>query len=203
MRVHDGWTADAVADWLAGRLGRRLRSSPGEVAITVPGGATPFPILEALVSKPLPFPRLTVWPNDERVVPDGHAASNGARLRALFAPVGAAVATLEPGASPPRFALTWIGMGADGHIASLFPSSEPDPRDSEAIRRITPEPLPPEAPFARITLTLPALLNCEEVLLVISGAGKRRVLEDALAGRSDLPIARFLRHRRQPMTCFA
>jgi 6-phosphogluconolactonase len=103
----------------------------------------------------------------------------------------------------PRFALAWLGMGEDGHVASLFPDTDPRVDDPEAIRRLTPDPLPPDAPFDRISLTLPSLLNSELLLLVIRGEVKRQVFDIAAEGRSDTPVARLLAAARQPVTCFA
>lgn len=191
-----------VAAWLGERLTALLRSTDGPVTVTVPGGTTPFPILERLLAEPLDWARLVVWPNDDRIVPESHPASNTGRLRALFGPAGAEVVTLSVMEQVPRFDLAWLGMGADGHVASLFPNTDPRADDPAPIRLLTPDPLPPEAPFDRITLTLPALLNSGELVFVISGPDKRRVLDEAIAGRSDLPVARLLQAARQPVTCF-
>ena len=82
--------------------------------------------------------------------------------------------------------------------------SQPD--DRLAIRRITPDPLPPHAPFDRITLTLPALLATGEVLFVIRGEQKLALFQAALAGEIDLPVTRLLRSAEAqgiPVTCFA
>ena len=91
--IRNGKTDDAIADWLADRLETAFERG-GPVAITVPGGSTPFPIIETLIARDLPWERLVVWPNDDRVVPEDHAASNTGKLRALFERVGAEVATL-------------------------------------------------------------------------------------------------------------
>lgn len=190
-----------VAEWLADRLGGALASAD-RVAITVPGGSTPFPILAELVSEPLDWDRVTVWPGDDRLVAEDHPASNTGRIAALFEPAGAEVARLGAAVRPPRFALAWLGMGADGHIASLFPSSDPGAYDSLLVRTLTPDPLPPEAPFDRITLTIPALLDSGELLFVIRGAEKRALFEAAGRGENDLPVARLLAAARQPVTCF-
>lgn len=192
----------AIADWLADRLARAF-ATPGPVTITVPGGATPFPIIEALMGAALPWRRLVVWPNDDRVVPEDHPASNTGRLRRLLAPVGAEVVTLSEMEAVPRFALAWLGMGADGHIASLFPNTDPRADEPRRIVRLTPDPLPPEAPFDRISLTIPALLASEELVFVARGDDKRAVFEAALRGESDLPVARLLAAATQPVTWFA
>lgn len=192
----------AIAEWLAERLAPRL-SAAGPATITVPGGSTPFPIIERLLERSLPWDRLVVWPNDDRAVPEDHMASNTGKLRALLEPAGAEVVTLSEMEAVPHFAFAWLGMGADGHIASLFPNTDPRSDDRRAIVRLTPDPLPPEAPFDRISLTMPALLASEELVFVIRGADKRAVFDAALAGDSDLPIARLLAAARQPVTCFA
>jgi 6-phosphogluconolactonase len=192
-----------VADWLEAFLAKALAATSGQIAITVPGGATPFPILARLTESDLDWRRIEVWPGDERIVPEDHPASNVLRIRAALEPLGARVAALSESAAPPHFALTWLGMGGDGHVASLFPSSDPRADDPLSLRRLTPDPLPPEAPFERLSLTIPALLNSDAVIFVIRGADKRALFEAAVAGEHDLPVARLLKAAQQPVTCFA
>lgn len=197
----------AIADWIENCVRAALLAGEGKVAISVPGGSTPFPIMEALTQRDLDFSRLEIWPGDDRVVPEDHAASNTGKIRALFEPVGASVHALSEENAPPRFALVWLGMGADGHIASLFPNTDPQADDPQALRRLTPDPLPPEAPFDRITLTIPALTNSDAVLFTLGGSKeKRAVFDAAVDGGHDLPVARFL-HAVQSkengaVTCF-
>jgi 6-phosphogluconolactonase len=198
----EGASNAAIAAWLHGTLATALSASGTPVAITVPGGSTPFPILAELARMPLDWRRVTVWPGDDRLVPEDHPASNTGRIRALLEPVGAEVVALSEMEQVPHFALAWLGMGEDGHVASLFPSTDPRIDDPERIRRLTPDPLPPEAPFDRVTLTLPALLNSDALLFVIRGATKRALFEAAAGGAHDLPVARLLGAARQPVTCF-
>jgi hypothetical protein len=99
-------------------------------------------------------------------------------------------------------ALAWLGMGGDGHVASLFPSADPTADDPQRVRLLTPVPLPPEAPFDRVTLTIPALLDADELLFVLRGADKRALFEAAAMRENDLPIARLLAAAHQPVTCF-
>ena len=203
LTVIEGASDAAVAEWIAGVLGAALRATGGPIALTVPGGSTPFPILERLAAAPLEWARVTVWPNDDRVVLESHPASNTGRIRALLAPAGAEVVTLTEMEQVPRFALAWLGMGEDGHVASLFPNTDPRTDDPAPVRRLTPDPLPPEAPFDRISLTLPALLASDRLMFVIRGVAKRRVFDAAAAGESDLPVARLLAAATRPVTCFA
>jgi 6-phosphogluconolactonase len=191
----------AIADWIEDRLTQAL-SAGGDIAITVPGGSTPFPILAELSERDIDWKRISVWPGDDRMVPEDHPASNVGRIRALLEPAGAHIVPLTEEAAPPRFALAWLGMGGDGHIASLFPNTDPQADDPQAVRRITPDPMPPEAPFDRLSLTIPALVNCNAQMFVMRGGDKRALFEAALAGEHDLPVARLLKAASAPVTCF-
>lgn len=204
ITIIEGAENGAIADWLALRLRDAL--ARGAAAIAVPGGSTPFPVFEALVSHDLDFARLVVWPGDDRIVPEDHEASNTGRIRAIFAPACAQVVALAEGMEVPRFDLVWLGMGEDGHVASLFPNTDPRIDDPLPVRRLTPDPLPPHAPFDRITLTLPSLLATRELMFVIRGDEKRAVFDAAARGASDLPVSRLLGAARQrgiPVTVFA
>lgn len=192
-----------IADWLERYLGQALEARSGTIAITIPGGSTPAPILARLADSTIDWNRIAVWPGDDRIVAEDHPASNVGRIRAALEPLGAQVTALSESAVPPHFALAWLGMGGDGHIASLFPSSDPLADDPELVRHLVPDPLPPEAPFERLSLTIPALLNSDAVIFVIRGADKLAVFEAAIAGKHDLPVARLLAGAQQSVTCFA
>jgi 6-phosphogluconolactonase len=200
--IIEGADDAAIAEWLGGRLARALAATSGPIAITVPGGSTPFPILERLAAMAIDWSRVTVWPGDDRQVPEDHPASNTGKIRTLMEPAGAEVVALTVMEQVPHFAIAWLGMGGDGHIASLFPNTDPRPDEAQRIKTLTPDPLPPEAPFDRITLTIPALLDSDQLVLVIRGADKRAVLDAAARGESDLPVARLLSAAHQPVTCF-
>jgi 6-phosphogluconolactonase len=202
IEILSGLDDSGIAEWIHTRLERALAASDAPVAITVPGGSTPFPIFEKLVAMPLDWQRVTVWPGDDREVPEDHPASNTGKIRALFEPAGAEVVKLTVMEQVPHFALAWLGMGGDGHIASLFPNTDPQVDDQQAMRMLTPDPLPPEAPFDRITLTIPSLLASDELMFVIRGDDKRTLFEAAARGENDLPVARLLGAATQPVTCF-
>lgn len=202
VRIIEGAGDGEIARWLEDRLAAALEASPGGIAIAVPGGSTPFPILAELAKAPLDWRRIAVWPGDDRIVPEDHPASNTGRIRALLEPAGARIIPLAEGAHPPHFALVWLGMGEDGHIASLFPSTAPRADDPVPVRRVTPDPLPPEAPFDRLSLTIPALLDSDELVFVLRGAKRAALFREAAAGGNDLPVARLLAAARQQATCF-
>lgn len=209
VTIIEGADSAAIADWLDNHLVIANYHTDDRFAITIPGGSTPFPILAALIALDAgpAWTDMQVWPNDDRIVPEDHDASNTGKIRALLEPVGAAVTALAEDATSPHFALTWLGMGPDGHIASLFPNTDPQTDDPQAIRRLTPNPLPTRAPFDRITLTLPALVDTDAVVFTLGGAAdKRAVLDAAMRDENDLPIARLLRAaaaRDIPVTVFA
>lgn len=204
IEIIDGAPDAAIADWVEDVLLIALeQAGEGNIAISLPGGSTPFPILSALVTRPIDWSRIAVWPGDDRIVAEDHSASNVGRIRALLEPAGAKIVPLAEGLVPPHFALVWLGMGEDGHVASLFPNTDPQLDDPLSVRRLTPDPLPPEAPFDRLTLTFPALLDADRLMFVARGAAKRSLFEAASLGANDLPVARLLSARRQPVTCFA
>lgn len=198
----DGASDAEVAAWLGQWLQAALAAAEGEIAITLPGGTTPFPILALLAKNHLDWGRIAVWPGDDRIVPEDHPASNVGRIRAALELLGVRIVPLAERTKPPHFALAWLGMGADGHIASLFPNTDPQIDDPLPVRRLTPDPLPPEAPFDRLSLTIPALLAADALLFVARGAEKRALFEAAMRGENDLPVARLLGAARQPVTCF-
>jgi 6-phosphogluconolactonase len=202
LEIIEGADDKAIAAWVAQRLQAALAMTPDDIAVTVPGGSTPFPIFDRLVKARLPWHRIAVWPGDDRIVEEDHPASNVGKIRARFEAAGAQVVALGEDSQPPHFAIVWLGMGGDGHIASLFPNTDPKVSDRRAVRRLTPDPLPPEAPFDRVSLTIPSLLDSDEIMFVIRGAEKRAVFDAAVKGENDLPVARLLRAARHKVTCF-
>lgn len=211
--------ADAVAADVATQVCASI-AEQGSALLALPGGRTPVPIFERLVACPLDWTRVTLIPTDERLVPDTDALSNVALLRRHFGGTGARIvplgndagagyhragdladATLQALPWPPD--LVWLGVGGDGHTASIFPG--PDlaaALDGPAKRRalgVLPDPLPTEAPVPRITLTRAALCAARRLLLTLTGDAKRIVVERALRGEPrDSPVGRVLRHAQGP-----
>lgn len=202
LQIIEGSSDKTIAEWVAQRFRAALATTADDIAVAVPGGSTPFPIFDRLAKLSLPWDRIAVWAGDDRVVEEDHPASNIGKIRTRLEPAGARIVPLAEDAQPPHFALAWLGMGEDGHIASLFPNTNPRADDPRSVRRLTPDPLPPEAPFDRLSLTIPALVDSDEIMFVIRGADKRAIFDAAVKGENDLPIARLLRAARRKVTCF-
>ena len=194
----------------------------GAAWLALAGGRTPLPIYAKLAASGFAG-TISAIPTDERCVPHAHPACNLRALREAFAANDAIVAnglTVEDGGEADSlrqaqallalhvqpFDAVLLGMGADGHIASLFPGAanlaDGLAMDSgHAAIATLPDPLPPEAPFARISLTLPRLLHARTLLLVVTGEDKRRVLRHAqqhdggTTAPGFLPVAALLHAR--------
>lgn len=134
---------------------------------------------EALIDA-LPVPEANVHPFP---ADDGGADLDGAAL--AFAEV--LVEHAPDGAAWPVFDVTLLGVGPDGHVASLFPGR---PSLAVADRAVVAEPDSPKPPPARLSLTLPVLNASRQVWFVVAGADKREAVAAVLHGSSDLPAAR-------------
>jgi len=189
--------AGAVADHVA-----QIVSRPGNQWLAVPGGNTPLPIFDILSRRSLPWGTVSLMLTDDRIVPDRHPASNQGKLEAAFDATPAHIARLETGMVLPVFDLVWLGMGADGHIASLFPNMNAVAAGDAAVVHTVPVPLPPEAPFERLSLNLAALTQAKEIMLVVRGCDKKKILDEAIAGENDLPVARLIKAASCPITIF-
>ncbi len=217
--------AEAVAGIIAEavRQGHRRRGAAG---LVLSGGGTPVPVYERLAGMDLPWEAVSVTLADERWVDADHRASNEALVRRTLLRGPAAAARLiglrtdaktaaegEDAVNRCLADFPWpadivvLGMGADGHTASLFPRAAAlaralAPAAGERAVALVPDPLPPGAPFARMTLTLPALLDAERILLLLAGGEKRATYEAALAGDDirSMPVRAVLRQTAVPVT---
>lgn len=202
--------ADAAAAAIAAQLaeGLSLRVRAGLVGT---GGRSPGAVYDRLATAGLDWSRVVVTLSDERCVAADDPASNqrllserllqGNARRAQVLPLWpepepAALAALRP------FDAVMLGMGEDGHIASLIPG---DPGLDDALTTTDATRLVPaglgKPPVARITLTLSALLDARAIFLLIAGETKRGVVQRALAGE-DLPVGRLVSQSRAPIRIF-
>jgi 6-phosphogluconolactonase len=209
----------ALARSAADRVMARIATNNGRVAICLTGGSSPAQLYRLLANAPyrdrIPWDRVHWFIGDERFVGAGDPLNNMGMARRIFLDRHAPVANIHPiptdvadpreaarryeselqsfygaaelVASRPLFDVVLMGVGPDGHTASLFP-------DYPAIEEITRwvigvpqahvEPLVP-----RVTLTLPALACCREMLFEVAGAEKRAILTRVLDGE-NLPANR-------------
>jgi 6-phosphogluconolactonase len=135
-------------------------------------------------------------------VPDVHPASNYGKIHAALGASGARFERLVEGMEVAPFDLVWLGMGEDGHVASLFPHMHALVRPGPTVIATTPVPLPPEAPFDRLTLNRKALKAAKEIILVVTGSSKKALIESVLAGCDDYPVSDFLRGYGPPVTIY-
>lgn len=217
-------SAEEMADAVAGDIGFIVESAieaRNEALLALPGGNTPLPIFARLAEAKLPWKRVTIVPADERLVPMDNELSNVRAIARAFLPVGARVIPITADIADYKLAgnsadarlqdlhwppdLVWLGMGIDGHTASIFNGPDMDdalnaPKARRAVG-VMPEPLPKEAPVPRVTLTRSAILSARTLLITIKGADKRALLEQAIeAGHSSkLPIGRVLAEAEQPI----
>ncbi len=215
-------SADELAEAVAGDVSFIIESAldaRGQALIALPGGSTPGPIYARLAEANIKWKHVTIIPGDERLVPLDNPLSNVAALAKLFMPKGARVLPLNSEAADYRLAgsaadarlqdlhwppdLVWLGMGDDGHTASIFAGPDlEDALNAPKARRavgVMPDPLPAAAPVPRITLTKAAILSARTVMIVLTGTDKRAMLEQAIADgpSSSLPIGRVLADAEQ------
>jgi 6-phosphogluconolactonase len=215
---------DELADAVAGDVGFIIESAldaRGSALIALPGGRTPLPIYKKLAEAELPWKKVTIIPTDDRLVPLDSEQSNIRAIAQTFLPTGARVFPISTGIDDYKLAggaadarlqdlpwppdLVWLGMGEDGHTASIFAGPDlQDALDAPKARRavgVMPDPMPADAPVARVTLTRASILASRTVTIVITGQKKRDLLEQAIADgqSSKLPIGRVLAEAEQPI----
>lgn len=203
--------AEAIADWLAAGLDENGRAS-----FVGTGGSSPGPVYDLLATLPLPWAQVSVTLSDERWVPPSSPDSNERQLRerllvgeaaaAAFVPLWSGAPTAEDAAETAELAVAdllpadvvLLGMGEDGHFASLFPGSPVleeglDPLGGSFVIAV---PRGEPAPGAeRLSLTLYALKQAFLTIVLVRGEAKRRIIED----RDDKPIHALFRAADMPV----
>lgn len=206
----------ALAVIAAERLATRLSMNVQRPAVCLTGGSTPKHLYELLATPAwrdrIPWPRVHWFIGDDRFVPPDHPWSNIGLARRSFLDACAPPSHVHPmptdastpedaavlyerelrafhGASldaAPLFDLVLLGVGPDGHIASLFPGTS---ALAERQRWVVGIARAATAPFVpRVSLTLPALDSTREMLFLVTGRDKRDILSRVFAGE-DLPAA--------------
>jgi len=187
-----------VPDVAVAAAERFLALRPRTIALA--GGSTPRRLYERLATCDFPWPETDVFFGDERCVPPDHPASNfGMAAEALLSNVPARVHRMrgedcDPagyeqelravfGPAIPEFDLVLLGLGEDGHTASLFPGDPALQMTNRWVVRV-------ERPdHVRLTLTLPVLSAARIALFLVSGSAKREAVGRLLRGE-DIPAAK-------------
>jgi 6-phosphogluconolactonase len=208
-----------LAKTAADRVLMRIAANGGKVAVALTGGSSPKQLYQLLATEAyrgkIPWDRVHWFIGDERFVPAGDPLHNMSAARNIFLDACAPASNVHPiptdAASPdesaeryeqelksfygaatlnpalPLFDLVLMGVGPDGHTASIFPDY---PAMAASERWVVGVPKANVAPFVpRVTLTLPALNSCCEMLFEVAGADKRAMLTRVLGGE-DLPANR-------------
>ncbi len=199
--------AAAASDRIAGLVQHSVETR-GNCSLVLAGGGTPRPVYRHLAATrkvpEFPWERIEFYFGDERRVPPGDAESNFHMAEeALFSsapvppgnihrmegedPDAEAAAARYEAVLPARLDVVLLGMGADGHTASLFPHS---PALNETIRRVVPV-RGPKPPVDRLTVTPAALTGARNLVVLVTGADKAPTVAEALKGPRDplrLPI---------------
>ncbi|OGR81737.1 MAG: 6-phosphogluconolactonase [Elusimicrobia bacterium GWC2_64_44] len=201
---------ESMADYAAGLFARLLRrKKTGAFLAALSGGRTPAALFGALAGLKLDWARVHFFMADERLVPPDSPFSNFGQARELlFSKIPIPAANLHPpGVRQPAQAakayekeitklagpsgaldLVFLGLGSDGHTASLFPGAR---TLSERKRLVVPAKAPPGVrPAARITLTFKALNAAGAAVLLAAGPDKKDLFARTAAGDKALPAAR-------------
>lgn len=208
---------DAAASVVASALTEAV-AKRGQAGFAATGGSTPAPVYDRLATMTVPWNKIVVTLTDERFVPSSDPSSNeglvrrhllrGEAAEAGFAPLyfdGLAqdqvAATAEAGvAGALPFGVVLLGVGPDGHFASLFPGNPKlaeglDPKSERTVIAVPPGQPAPDLP--RISLTFQALIQSSLIVLLVTGEAKKALLEGPVD--PSLPIAAILNQDRAPV----
>lgn len=196
------------ADYVAGAarlIGEKIVDAVvrrGRCSLALAGGSTPMPVYRALAAKgfspSIPWDKVEIYFGDERGVPPDDKNSNyGAARLVLMAHAPIPTASVHPmdgaradreaaardydGILPARLDVLLLGLGADGHTASLFPGS---PALHETERRVVPV-IGPKPPPARLTITPPVIAAAMHIVMLATGADKALVVARVLEGAAS------------------
>jgi len=211
--------SSAAAARIAGLLAHRL-DHQARASLVISGGSSPLQCFHALAGTPLDWDRVDVLLSDERWVPPDHADSNEKLAREALLVDEASAAELQAvyaeGVSPQQrcddlqdplpvlpFSCSLIGMGTDGHFASLFPDAEDLDFGLDVESGLLYIPVATAAsPHPRISMTLGGISRSDEIVLLFFGEEKLAVYEQARAQTNGYPVSRLLRQKRAPVRVF-
>lgn len=200
--VETGDPAAEAASFLAGHL-RSLAAAKPRISLALSGGDTPLPMLQMLAESDVPWRQLDVFQVDERIVPPDHEARNLRQLRQSLAALPVQLHAMpvdEPDIDraardyevslPEALDVVHLGLGDDGHTASLVPGdTAADAADrSVAVTQIY-------KGHRRMTLTFPAINRSGVIVWLVRGVAKKKALAAFLAGDRSIPAGRIDRRK--------
>lgn len=214
MRIRIFDDADRLAEAAAQEIEAWVRLTAPKATIGLAGGATPRATYERLRHMSLPWSEVSAWMTDERFVPIDDPTSNaGMARRALFDHVPASLLEIpwieDPMAAADRYekalhttldaspnglkpGLILLGVGEDGHTASLFPGTDAvTVTDKDFVANWV-----PQQESWRLTATLPLLTRARRTMFLVSGEHKAHIVADVLEGDVDHPAAAVSRQSR-------
>ncbi len=209
----------AAASRIAELLKYRLKHQD-HASFVISGGSSPLECFRALSETPLDWDRVDILLSDERWVPPDHADSNEKLAREALLVDKASEAQLQPvyaaGVSAEQrcddlqdplpmlpFSCALIGMGTDGHFASLFPDADnlESGLDVESARLYIPVATA-ASPHPRVSMTLAGISRSDEIVLLFFGEEKLAIYEQARADANGFPVSKLLRQKRAPVRVF-
>jgi len=209
----------AAASRIAELLKYRLKHQD-HASFVISGGSSPLECFRALSETPLDWDRVDILLSDERWVPPDHADSNEKLAREALLVDKASEAQLQPvyaaGVSAEQrcddlqdplpvlpFSCALIGMGTDGHFASLFPDADnlESGLDVESGRLYIPVATA-ASPHPRVSMTLAGISRSDEIVLLFFGEEKLAIYEQARADANGFPVSKLLRQKRAPVRVF-
>ena len=220
-------SSEQLVEALAARISGLLREGihrRGQASLLVSGGSTPVPLFARLAEMDLEWEKVTISLVDERWVEADNQDSNenlvrrhllrdkvaaasfiGMKNEMATASTGEAACEARLQAVPHPYDCLILGMGNDGHAASLFPgAANLDAAVDLHSGRICMAICPPATPHERMTLTLPAILNSRQLILYLQGEEKKKTLARAqgVGDAGEMPIRFILRQKTTPLAVY-
>jgi 6-phosphogluconolactonase len=188
--------AELAAGFMADLTRGAIRAR-GVALLCLSGGSTPGPSFDAFARSDLEWDRVHIFQVDERIAPAGHDARNLGALGRAFTETHATIhpmpvespdaaraytATMRHSAGDPiQFDLVQLGIGTDGHTASLFPGDPALGAAGDVVKTLT------HAGWARLSITMPVINRARTVLWLASGTGKHAIIQRLIGGDRTIP----------------